>query len=195
MAKPLNSPVSKRPAPHPSGHQLRGIHLVAAFEAFKGLLVLVAGFGLLHFLHHDLQSAAEELVRHTHLNPAHHYPRIFIEVASRASPGRLRFLAALAFFYTTVRLVEAYGLWQLKAWAQWFAIISGTFYLPIEIFEIAKHVTIIRIAVLVVNAFIVIYLIYLRWQSRKERRKERLSSDFATSKHEHQLPRNSSTGS
>lgn len=159
----------KHPTAIASRHQVEGVHLIAAFETFKGLVVLVAGFGLLHFVHRDLQAAAEELVRHSHLNPAHHYPRIFIEAASRTSPGRLRFLAALAFLYAAVRFVEAYGLWQLKTWAEWFAIISGSLYLPIEIFEIVKHVTIIRIVVLLVNAFIVIYLIYVRWQSRKER--------------------------
>lgn len=167
MEKPLNSRVSKVPAPHPSRHQVRGVHLVAAFEAFKGLLVFVAGFGLLHFVHRDLQSTAEELVRHSHLNPAHHYPRIFIDAASRTSPARLRFLAALAFAYASVRFIEAYGLWKLKGWAEWFAIISGSLYLPIEIFELAKHVTIIRATVLVVNIFIVSYLIYVRWQGRK----------------------------
>ena len=145
--------------------------------------MLSAGLGLLHFVHHDLQAAAEELVRQSHLNPAHHYPRIFIEAASRTSPGRLRFLAALAFLYATVRFVEAYGLWQLKAWAEWFAIISGSLYIPIEIFEIAKHVTIIRIVVLLVNAFIVIYLIYVRWQSRKKRCKRQPSdSEFPAAK-------------
>ena len=129
--------------------------------------MLLAGFGLLHLVHRDLQSWAEELVRHSHLNPARHYPRIFIEAASRTSPARLRFLASLAFLYSAVRFVEAYGLWYLKAWAEWFAIISGSIYLPLEVFELIKHATVLRAAVFVINAFIVSYLIYVRWTNRK----------------------------
>jgi uncharacterized membrane protein (DUF2068 family) len=151
-------------------HQVGGVRSIAVFEALKGLVVLLAGFGLLHFVHRDLQSSAEELVRHSHLNPAHHYPRIFIEAASRASSSRIRFFAAMAFLYSTLRFVEAYGLWRLRAWAEWFAIVSGSIYLPIEIFEFVRHATWIRALVFVVNAFIVLYLIYIRWQGRKARK-------------------------
>lgn len=148
-------------------HQAEGIRSIAVFEAFKGLVVLTAGFGLLHLVHRDLQAFAEELVRHSHLNPAHHYPKIFIEAASRTSDNRLRFLAALAFLYASVRFVEAWGLWRLRAWAEWFAIISGSIYVPVEIFELIKHATLIRFAVLAVNLFIVVYLVYVRYSSRK----------------------------
>ncbi len=144
----------------------RGIRSIAIFEAFKGLLVLLVGFGLLHFLHHDVQSTAEELVRHAHLNPAHHYPHIFIEAARHTNDSRLWFLASMAFVYSAVRLLEAWGLWHIRTWAEWFAIVSGGIYVPIEIFEIVKRVTVLRVIVLAVNAFIVIYLIYIRWASR-----------------------------
>jgi uncharacterized membrane protein (DUF2068 family) len=180
---PLDSPADKLHPTHARAHEVQGVHLVAIFEALKGLIVLVAGFGLLHFVHRDLQSVAEELVRHSHLNPAHHYPRIFVEAASRTSPGRVRFLAALAFLYASVRFVEAYGLWYLKAWAEWFAIVSGGFYVPVEIFELIKKPTVIRAAVLLVNVAIVAYLISVRWQSRKARGQGRqFGAEFPTSK-------------
>jgi uncharacterized membrane protein (DUF2068 family) len=148
-------------------HQAEGIRSIAVFEALKGVVILVAGFGLLHLVHRDLQAAAEEFVRHSHLNPAHHYPKIFIEAASRTSDSRLRSLAALAFLYSSVRFVEAWGLWRLKAWAEWFAIISGGIYIPIEIFELIKHATWLRLGLLLVNLFIVVYLIYVRYSSRQ----------------------------
>jgi uncharacterized membrane protein (DUF2068 family) len=124
-----------------------GVRAVAFFEALKGTLVLVAGFGLLSLVHRDLEDLAERLVQHSHLNPASHYPRVFIEAAARTSDARLRTLAAMAFAYSTVRFVEAYGLWKMRAWAEWFAIISGC---------------VIRAVVLVVNAAIVAYLLYVR---------------------------------
>ena len=169
MIKPLNSPADKLSAPRASAHDVQGVHVIAIFEALKGLVVLSAGFGLLHFIHHDLQLAAEELVRHSHLNPARHYPRVFIEAAGRTSDARLWFLAGLAFLYSTVRLTEAWGLWYLKTWAEWFAIISGSIYLPIEIYEIAKHVTVLRVAVFLTNALIVAYLAHVRWASHQRR--------------------------
>jgi uncharacterized membrane protein (DUF2068 family) len=79
------------------------VRAVALFEAVKGALVLVVGFGLLSFAHHDLQATAERLVEHSHLSPARHYPRVFIEAASHVSDSRLQFLAALAFLYAALR--------------------------------------------------------------------------------------------
>jgi uncharacterized membrane protein (DUF2068 family) len=76
-------------------------------------------------------------------------------------------LAALAALYSTIRFVEAYGLWRLKPWAEWFAIISGSIYVPVEIYEIVMHVTWLRVTVLIFNLAIVAYLVYVRIWVRK----------------------------
>lgn len=139
-----------------------GLRVVALFEALKGTLTLVAGFGLLSLVHRDLEDLAERLVRHSHLNPASHYPRIFIEAAARTNDTRLRTLAAMAFAYTVVRFVEAYGLWHARAWAEWFAILSGGLYLPVEAYELITHPTLIRAGILFFNMLMVAYMLYIR---------------------------------
>ncbi len=172
LCETLKLTANKAPVAAAGAHQVGGVRSIAVFEALKGLVVLLAGFGLLHFVHRDLQSTAEEWVRHSHLNPAHHYPRIFIEAARRASSSRIRFLASMAFLYSAVRLLEAYGLWYLKAWAEWFAIISGSIYVPIEMYELAKHATVVRATVLIVNIAIVFYLVYVRWTNLRGKSKQ-----------------------
>jgi uncharacterized membrane protein (DUF2068 family) len=139
-----------------------GVRVVALFEALKGALVLVAGFGLLSLVHRDLEDLAERLVQHSHLDPASHYPRVFVEAASQMNDTRLRTLAALAFAYSVVRFVEAYGLWHMRAWAEWFAILSGSLYLPVELYELLARPTHLRGLVLFFNAVIVSYLLYVR---------------------------------
>jgi uncharacterized membrane protein (DUF2068 family) len=139
-----------------------GVRAVAVFEALKGTLVLVAGFGLLALVHRDLEDLAERLVLHSHLDPASHYPRVFIEAAAHTNDARLRWLAALAFAYSVVRFVEAYGLWHMRAWAEWFAILSGCLYLPIELYKLIEHPTHLHGLVLFFNAVIVAYLLYVR---------------------------------
>ena len=154
----------------------RGIRAVAVFEALKGALVLSAGLSLLSLVHHDLQAVAERLVRHSHLNPARHYPRIFIEAASHTNDSRLRSLAALAFLYAAVRFIEAYGLWRMRVWAEWFAIIAGSVYLPVEVYEIFRRATWMRGLVLLTNLFIVAYLVNVRLLTRRRAEAARESS-------------------
>jgi uncharacterized membrane protein (DUF2068 family) len=135
---------------------------VAAFEAAKGLVVMATGLGLLSLLHHDVQRAAESVVRHLHLNPARHYPRVFLEAAAELTDTRLWLLASGAFAYAVVRGVEAYGLWRARAWAEWFAILSGAVYLPIEIYELIHHATAPKAVVLLGNVGIVGYVCFIR---------------------------------
>lgn len=143
-------------------HPVAGLRTVATFEAAKGLLVLAAGLGVLSLLHHDLQHAAEAIVRHLHLNPARHYPRIFIQAAASVTDARLWLLACGAFAYSAVRAVEAYGLWRSRVWAEWFAILAGAIYLPIEIDALLHHPSLLKAGVLLVNLSIVVYVGYVR---------------------------------
>ena len=146
---------------------LNTVRAVALFEAAKGTLVLLTGFGALSLIHHDAQRIAEQLVGHLHLNPAKHYPRIFIDTAANLTDVRLWRLATLAAMYGLIRFVEAYGLWLGRRWAEWFAAVSGGIYIPFEIYELLQRVTWLAIGALVVNVLIVGLMIHtlLRVQS------------------------------
>jgi hypothetical protein len=78
----------------------------------KGALVLAVGFGLLAFIHKDLHLAAEQLVRHIHLNPARHYPQIFIDAANHMTDSRLLAMAVAALLYSWFALSKrlVYGV-------------------------------------------------------------------------------------
>ncbi len=147
-----------------------GLRIVSLFEAAMGLLVLFAGFGALAFIHKDLHLAAERLVRHFHLNPASHYPRIFIDAADNLTDAHLWVMAFSALLYSVVRFVEAFGLWLQRQWAAWFGLLTGSIYLPVELFEVMRGVTWPKVTVLIVNAGIVGYLTYVLYQSRHNRR-------------------------
>jgi uncharacterized membrane protein (DUF2068 family) len=138
-----------------------GLHVVALFEGAKGLLVLLAGCGLLSFIHKDMHEAALRLVEHFHLNPASHYPQIFLDLSERIDDTRLWGLALAAAVYAVVRLVEAVGLWLDRSWAEWFAVLTGGIYIPIEVIEVARRVTWPRVTVLLVNLGVVSYLLFV----------------------------------
>ena len=138
-----------------------GLKLVAVLEGAKGVLVLAAGVGLFRLVHHDVQAAAEHFVRHMHLNPASHYPRVFIDAVSTLDDSRLRLLALGALAYAVVRLAEAYGLWTDRRWAEWFGALSGGIYVPIEIYKLCQRLTWTRFGFLAFNAVIVGYLAWV----------------------------------
>ncbi len=150
-----------------SRREATGLRIVALFEAAKGAVVILAGLGLLALIHHDVQKVAESVVRHLHLNPAMHFPRIFIDAAAAATNARLWVLALTAMLYATIRFAEAYGLWRKQVWAEWFGILSGGLYLPVEIYELSVSVSVVKVCILIVNIIVVGWLSWIRWQAKK----------------------------
>lgn len=143
------------------------LRTVALIEAAKGSIVLLAGLGALSFIHHDLQHFVERLVRHLHLNPASHTPRIFLEFAEKATDARLGMLAAFAAAYALVRFVEAYGLWHEKRWAEWFAAVSGGIYIPFEILNLFHGHLWFSLTALAINLVVVGLMVNALYRGRR----------------------------
>ncbi|NRB66535.1 MAG: DUF2127 domain-containing protein [Vibrio sp.] len=135
-----------------------GLKLIAILEALKGLLSLVVALGLHLLAGKDLQQWAESLVLHAHLNPAHHWPGVFIEAIGRFPQGNVPWLMLGALVYTAIRWVEAYGLWKGFRWTEWLALIGCVIYVPFEVYGLIYHPGIVGVAVLIVNLLIIVYI-------------------------------------
>ena len=144
-----------------------GLKIVALFEGAKGAIVLLAGFGLLLLIHKDLHQTGADLIRHYDLNPASKYPRIFLDLADRTSDANLWAMAAGALIYSVVRFAEAVGLWLDRRWAEWFGLLTGAMYIPVELYELSKRITWPKVTVIVTNVFVVSYLLYMLLKRRK----------------------------
>jgi uncharacterized membrane protein (DUF2068 family) len=138
---------------------IKTIRVVAVFEATKGILVLLAGIGVLTLIHQDIQLFADRLIEHLHLNPAKHYPRIFLNLSAHITVGRLWVLAALAASYALLRFIEAFGLWHGRRWAEWFAAVSGGIYIPFELLELFHTLNWLAAGMLLANAGVVAFMI------------------------------------
>jgi len=147
------------------------IRAIAVFEAVKGVFVLAAGFGLLHLLHRDARRIACEFISKVHLNPAQKYPKIFIDLADHITDGKLWFFSSLALIYSAFRFIEGYGLWKERVWGEWLAVVSGTIYLPIEIYEVCVKVSFVSVFALVANIVVVGVIAYVLIQKKQPRDK------------------------
>ncbi len=133
---------------------------MALFEALKGTLALLAAGGLFYLIPHDYHRLVTELVGRLHLNAGSSYPNVFVRILEDASNAQLWLVGALVLVYAVVRFAEAYGLWFGRRWAEWLAAASGAIYVPVEIYELARHVTWVRITALVLNVLIVAFMVF-----------------------------------
>lgn len=148
----------------------RGLRAVALFEAGKGVLVLLAFLALLAYMNKDVHGVIVRVLGQLNLRPTGHIPKILSMAFFRLTDGHTSLLTFLAVLYSSMRFVEAYGLWFAKHWAEWFALLSGSAYLPIEAYELAKGVTWFKIALVSVNIIVVLYMANVLWRNRRERR-------------------------
>jgi len=163
--------------PHPKVDDpahIKGVRAVATLEFSKGVIVVLAGLGVLSMRHRDIWGVAESLLEFFHVNPHRHYVGIFIDLVYRVSDIRLWKIAVIAAVYVILRFVEAYGLWYVKPWAEWLAIASGTIYIPFEMADLMHRITWLRVVVIVVNLGIVLYMLLLRLEAAKKHHAQRV---------------------
>jgi len=149
-------------------HHLEALRAIALVEFGKGVLVLLLGFGVISVIHRgDLWDLVENILDFLHFNLDSRPARFFLDLADRLSDMRLWRLAIVASVYSSLRFIEAYGLWFARPWAEWLAAISGMIYLPFELYEVIRRPSWLHFVILLVNVAIVIYMLYLRLFRRK----------------------------
>ena len=152
---------------HPPSHSIDqraskvGLRAVATFEAGKGVLVLIL-LVLLLAVHNRIEDYAEDLLYHLHIDFDRNFAQRFLRGASWVSDSPLWTVGVGATVYASVRFIEAWGLWNRRVWAEWFALLSGAIYLPFEVMEVAKRANWEHIGILAINLVIVIYMLFIR---------------------------------
>lgn len=162
--------------PYSHLNQRRVLRAVAGFEFFKGVFVLVMGVCAVALVHKDVWVKAETLLAILHISTDQRYAVMFLDFADSITDARLWEAARIAFAYAALRFTEAYGLWKGRTWAEWVAFLSGTLLLPLEVRELFRGVTLIRCGLLLGNVAIVLYMLYVILENRRDRRSEKLSS-------------------
>ena len=65
--------------------------------------------------------------------------------------------------YALIELVEGIGLWLGQRWGEYFAMVATSIFLPWEVWELARgHITWLKVAALVINLLLVIYLAWTK---------------------------------
>lgn len=152
-------------------HNMNAVALrtVASLEALKGVLGILIAVAFLKLVHKNLGTMADWLTRVLHLSPEGKTADMLSDLAEKTTGKNLHLLAAAAIVYAGLRFAEAFGLWHNRAWAEWFALISGCVYLPWEVHTLVHHPAPYKWGILVINLVVIFYMLMLLLQARAER--------------------------
>jgi uncharacterized membrane protein (DUF2068 family) len=74
----------------------------------------------------------------------------------------LHVLLYTALLYAVVETIEAVGLWKEQRWAEYLTVLATAGFLPLEVHELLKRVTVVRVSALVVNVALIVWLVYAK---------------------------------
>jgi uncharacterized membrane protein (DUF2068 family) len=58
-----------------------------------------------------------------------------------------------------LQIVEGIGLWSLKRWGEYVAVVGTTAFVPLEVYEVVEKVTWLKLVLLAINVAAVVYLL------------------------------------
>lgn len=172
----VGDPHGTGPADHapevPRGALLRDrviMRLLAAERAIRGLFLLVAAVVVFKFRSSQgsfrakfdaelplLRPIADQLGWNIDESKFVEY----IEKSFTLSTTTLTVVAIAILAYALSQFVEATGLWLMKRWGEYFAVVVTSLFIPLEVYEIVEKVTALRICLLLVNIAAVVWLIW-----------------------------------
>lgn len=62
--------------------------------------------------------------------------------------------------YALLQIAEAVGLWLVKRWGEYLAVIATSIFLPVEIYELLERVTVLRLGALLINIAAIVWLVW-----------------------------------
>jgi len=144
----------------------KALRVIAVFKLLKALclvVVAVAAFGLVQSERLD---AFADWVVHLPIQHGHRVILGLLDSLLQLGPRNFAAIGVAACVYSSLFVVEGWGLWRGKRWAEYLTVIATTSLIPFELWEIAHHFTWVKVAALAVNLAIVGYLIYLLREKR-----------------------------
>ncbi len=136
----------------------RAVHFVAFSLIALAVLFLMAKLGTVHSLATDLIRNMNSSVGEAGHGGSwldHELPKL-----ARLDAGSLRTVLVASVAYAAVEGTEAIGLWFERRWAEYLTVLATAGFLPLEIDELTKRVSVLRVLALVVNLVILVWLVW-----------------------------------
>ena len=147
------------------------LRLLAAERFVRGLLLLALSYGIHRFngSRDSLRRFFDEylptltpLADKLGIDLQSTGPVRLIDKALHTAHGTLTWVSIGVLAYGCLQLLEGIGLWLLKRWGEYVAVVGTSLFVPLEVYELLEKVTWLRVVAFGVNIFAVVYLVWTK---------------------------------
>ncbi|MCW2786005.1 MAG: hypothetical protein JWP74_2522 [Marmoricola sp.] len=145
------------------------LRLLAVERFIRGVLLLALAYGIHRFngSRDSLQKVFDEylptlrpLADKLGIDLQSAGPVRLIDKALHTGHGTLTLVSFGVLAYGGLQLLEGVGLWLIKRWGEYVAVIGTSAFVPLEVYELLERVTWLRLAAFAVNIAAVVYLVW-----------------------------------
>jgi uncharacterized membrane protein (DUF2068 family) len=140
----------------------RGVHAVAFALVALALVALQLKLGPLQDQARSLRNALAGALDQTGRNASRGFLARTLDRLLALRRDSFPVLIGTATAYAVVEGAEAVGLWRERRWAEYLTALATAGFLPFEIHELVKRVTVLRVLALVVNIAVLVYLVWAK---------------------------------
>jgi uncharacterized membrane protein (DUF2068 family) len=146
-----------------------GLFVIAIYEIIKTLCLLLVALAAFHFYREDNFDRLVRWLEHLSLADSNGLRWKLVELLQDLGPSKFVAVGLVALGYAVLFGIEGIGLWMGKYWAEWFTVIATSSLIPLELYETLYHFGWLKLATLVGNVAIIVYLVRVARQSRGAR--------------------------
>jgi uncharacterized membrane protein (DUF2068 family) len=151
-----------------------GFRLIGIYKLVTAVLSLALGFGLFRLFQADVRAGLEPIIRSLRLDPENQLIHWLISRLAGLDRKQLHLIEAGTIGYAILHVIEGVGILRGRRWGGFLIILATSSLIPVECYELVQRLSAPRIAALVVNAGIVVYLIVNRNRLLGGRRSHRV---------------------
>lgn len=174
----MGEPHGSGPADHapevPRGRALRDLFILrflAVERVLRGVFIVLAAWAVWEFS--NAQDAVQRFFErnltvfrpiavHYHYD-LNHSPMVdSIRHAFRFQHSTLLAVAAALLGYALIEIVEGFGLWAGRRWAEYLTVVATAAFLPLEVYELTEKVSSAKLVTLALNILAVLYILFAK---------------------------------
>jgi uncharacterized membrane protein (DUF2068 family) len=156
--------MSQHPAKPPGPWDDFVIRVIGVYKFVKASVSVIAAIFLFSVSHKNIPNMVLDGVEFLHLSPEGHIVQAFVEPvrekAKELTPFRIRIGAMVVLLYACIFATEGYGLFFRLTWGEYLVTISTSIPLPFELYALYSGFGILKLALMIGNLAILIFLIH-----------------------------------
>ncbi len=134
------------------------LKFIIFYKALLGVGEIILAVALLKLLNKDVALLSTNIVLSLGLDINNHYIDSAIQKLGMLEDNHIIGASVVVLLIGILNLIEAYGLHLRMRWAEWLTVVATSLFIPFELYEVLKGVTVLKISIFLINCAIVYYL-------------------------------------